>query len=191
MQISNYGVILRSMREADLEMVRIWRNSEFTRPYMSYQSEITPEMQTKWFKELSPSNNLYFIISINDTDIGVINLKNIDQQAKTAEAGIFIGHVDYMNTVIPVPATITLMQFAFEILELSYLRAKIKTDNDKVITFNKNIGYQKEGNQSDGNFHYYSVNSAQFYEATAALRVTLQKMNAAGLQVIFDDPEKL
>jgi UDP-4-amino-4,6-dideoxy-N-acetyl-beta-L-altrosamine N-acetyltransferase len=190
MQISNFGIILKSITQADLEMIRIWRNSEYVRPFMSYDQEITPAMQQKWFGSLELSKDLYFIISINNISIGVINLKDINHHQNTAEAGIFIGDTGFMNTIIPVLATLTLMEFAFQVLKLSSLRAKIKTDNEKVIRFNNSIGYELEKEQNSKKFHYYSTSKELFENATRALRAMLEKVSDSGLIMEMSQEER-
>ena len=176
MQISKYGITLKSLGPADLEMVRDWRNAEHVRPYMQYQKYITPQMQQAWFERLDPDVNLYFIIQQDEKQVGVVNLKDIDYDLRTAEAGIFIGRQDYLNSMLPVLATISIMEFAFDVLELVTLKAKIGQQNNKVILFNESIGYRKNRQQDEGEFHYYTVNQADFISATKRLRETLDKI---------------
>lgn len=191
MQISKYGIVLKSMEPAELELVRNWRNAEHVRPYMSYRDYITPAMQERWFSELDRENNLYFIIQQNEKKIGVVNLKDINRQLRSAEAGIFIGEPDYINTMLPVLATIALMEFAFDVLTLSNLKAKINNTNSKVILFNQSIGYKKEKYQNDTAFHYYVVTHSDFITATKRIRQTLEKLNADGFTLTVSEYEKL
>lgn len=176
MQISKYGITLKSLEAADLEMVRNWRNAGHVRPYMQYQTVITPAMQQAWFDGLDFNANLYFIIQQGEKQVGIVNLKDIDNDLRTAEAGIFIGEQAYLNSMLPVLATISIMEFAFDGLKLATLKAKIGDQNKKVILFNESIGYRKNSQQDDGAFHYYTVNHADFLSATKRLRETLDKL---------------
>ena len=177
MQLIKYGITLESLTEQDLELVRNWRNADHVRLNMDYQTIIDSKMQSNWFNSLDKKNNLYFTILQDSKKIGLINLKDIDWEIYEAEAGIFIGDTDYLNTLTPVLATICIMEYAFETLKLKTLKAKIATNNQKAILFNENIGYRKQISHSENNFLYYETNEPLFKESTKNLRTTLNKLN--------------
>ena len=77
MYISNYGIELTSMTEADLEMVRGWRNQSNVSSYMFFQEEISEERQKEWFASLS-EKDVYLMIVNQGKKIGVINVKDIN-----------------------------------------------------------------------------------------------------------------
>jgi RimJ/RimL family protein N-acetyltransferase len=158
---------------------------------MHYQGIITEEMQSHWYKALDKSKNLYFIIVAHSKKVGLINLKDIHQHFKTAEAGIFIGDREYADTMIPILATITLMEFAFDSLGIKILKAKMSSTNEKVIEFNKRIGYQREEYQSDNQFHYYQTDRDAFYLATNGIKETLQKLNSEGYELKIKKAEMI
>lgn len=133
-------------------------------------------MQLHWFKNLDESCNYYFIIKDKEMKIGVVNLKEIDWIKKEAEAGIFIGDENYLNSLSPILATICIMEFAFEELKLQSLKAKIAVANLKAILFNESIGYIKDNSQLENDFHYYSTNEKLFISATKNIRSTLDKL---------------
>lgn len=176
MVVSAYGIKLERLSAEDIELVRYWRNLDRVRLNMKFQNVITAEMQSNWFSNLDNVCNYYFIIKENDSKIGVVNLKDIDWIKKEAEAGIFIGDEEFLNTLTPILATISLMEFAFENLKLNSLRAKISSSNVKAILFNESIGYVKNNLQEDYDFHYYSTNENLFKSATKNIRTTLDKL---------------
>jgi RimJ/RimL family protein N-acetyltransferase len=180
MRITRYGIVLESLTETDLEMVRLWRNADHVRTYMEYQTHITPEMQNNWFSALDKTTNLYFVISKDSEKIGVINLKDIHREKKTAEAGIFIGNSNFLNTMVPVLAVISLMDLAFQVLGIKELKAKIQDGNKKVILFNESIGYRRSETGRQTNFNYYSVAVQQYVKATEAMRNMLDKLSVEG-----------
>jgi RimJ/RimL family protein N-acetyltransferase len=179
MDLNKYGVTLRSLEKEDIEMVRNWRNGAHVRPYMEYQEYITPEMQSRWFQAIDKTRNLYFIIKHKEKKIGLIHLKNIDLDVKSAEAGIFIGDTAYLNSLLPVAATVALMEFAFETLQLGSLKAKMSRENAKVILFNQSLGYRKAVPHDEAAFEYYTVTRENFYLSTEGMRQTLAKLSAA------------
>jgi UDP-4-amino-4,6-dideoxy-N-acetyl-beta-L-altrosamine N-acetyltransferase len=176
MQIRKYGIVLERLTAADLETVRVWRNSDPVRLSMMFQEIITPAMQVKWFSNLEEATNFYFIIKTNDVKIGLINLKDINWESKTTEAGIFIGEKGYLNTLLPMLATISIMEYAFEELKLNTLKAKIATSNFKAILFNESIGYEKCSDGETSDFNYYQTNELKFKDATKNIRATLDKL---------------
>jgi len=176
MQLAAYGIILEPLTEADLELVRGWRNAGHVKQHMQYREHITEDMQQRWFRSLDKTCNAYFMIQKESEKIGVVNLKDIDWQSKTAEAGIFIGEENYLNTLVPVLATVSIMEYAFETLQLKNLKAKIASANLKAILFNESIGYQRLEEQASDGFGYYTASVLSFREATKTIRKTLDKL---------------
>lgn len=177
MRIKKYGIELKRLTENELEQVRSWRNADHVRLNMAYQEIISTEQQQAWFKQLDVNRNYYFLIQSDDKALGVVNLKDIDLEAKTAEAGIFIGETEYLNTLTPILATVAIMEFAFEELELKALKAKIARDNEKAILFNKRLGYVKAKEDLESDYEYYTTTQALFKVATESIRPVLQKLN--------------
>ncbi len=171
MQIKKYGVELNRMTVSDLEMVRQWRNATHVRTAMEYQNHIDEQMQETWYNTLDAERDYYFIISQGSEKAGVVNLKNAD--GVEAEAGIFIGEKKFLNTLVPVAATLVVMEFAFDELGLEKLKAKIAQNNLRAIRFNEALGYKIRGDES-GKFVYYSVTKPGFYEATHKFRDVLR-----------------
>lgn len=181
MLIQKFGLELRSINSGDIETIRLWRNKDFVRCNMHYTQVISAEQQKEWFNKLDKQCNLYFIIVYQGKQIGLINLKDINWQTKKAEAGIFIGEEEYLNTITPILATIAMMDFAFGILKLENLKAKINKHNTEALKFNQSIGYAfKE--EIDGLFTYFNCNKTLFLEATKSFRATIDKFNTSELE---------
>ncbi len=176
MRLSKYGIVLESLTFEDIDLVRNWRNSDHVRLTMSYQQYIDAEAQKQWFQSLDKQSNIYLLIKEVDAKIGLINLKNINWELGSAEAGIFIGEKEYLNSLAPLLATISIMEYAFEELKLNKLRAKISRTNFKAIFFNEGIGYVKEDGQEEMDFQYYYVTPQQFINSTKSIRSTLDKL---------------
>lgn len=189
MQIKKYGIVLERLGEEDLDLVRNWRNSDHVKLNMHYQGSITAESQQKWFQTLDKSKNIYFLIITDGKKIGLVNIKEINWNLKIGEAGIFIGDINYLNTMIPVLATVAIMEMAFDNLQLATLRAKMSAVNEKVIEFNRRIGYKREEYQSDNQFHYYHADRESFYTATQGIRETLSKLDGDRFEITIGNSE--
>ena len=100
MEISNYGIKLRRITQDKIEMIRNWRNDPKIVQYMEYKEYITPEMQEKWFAKINNDKNFFFLIVIENKEIGLINIRDVDYKSKEGEAGIYIYDDDFYNSTI-------------------------------------------------------------------------------------------
>ena len=132
---------LTPMTEADLEMVRMWRNSPHVVEQMFFQNHITKEQQEAWFST-RPKDDKYWIITV-DKPIGMCNLKNVIM-GHQAEIGIFIGEKEYLNSNIAFKAMLEVHDYAFMFmgLGLKYTIARARPGNKRAIRFNKAFGYE-------------------------------------------------
>lgn len=165
MEISNYGVTLRRLTKDKIEMVRNWRNDPKIVQYMEYKEYITPEMQEKWFEKINNEENYYFIIVVNEKEIGLINIRDINYNKLEGEAGIFIYHDEFYNSTISFQASFVLYDFCFETLKMKRVLAHILKDNKRAIKFNKMIGYKIAIEQDDVYNQLYYLNKKDYNSA--------------------------
>jgi UDP-4-amino-4,6-dideoxy-N-acetyl-beta-L-altrosamine N-acetyltransferase len=163
MEISKYGVTLRRLTGDKIEMIRNWRNDPKIAQYMEYKEYITPEMQKKWFEKINNDNNYFFIIEVNNKEIGLINIRDIDYELREGEAGIYIYHDDFYNSTISFQATFVLYDFCFETLKLNRVIAHILKDNKRAIKYNKLMGYKIAIGQDEVYNQLYYLNSKDYY----------------------------
>jgi RimJ/RimL family protein N-acetyltransferase len=175
MRLKRYGIGLDSLNNDHLEMVRLWRNQEFVRCNMQFKELISREQQEAWFENLDKERNLYWVIRTHEYPIGLIHIKNIDWRGPEGEAGIFVGEPSYLSMPQPMLAILFMMELAFEALEFTKLKAKIRSGNTQAIEFNQKLGYQLLPGQPEG-FQYYVVNQQEFNKATSKLRGQSSRM---------------
>ena len=132
---------LRQISHDDIEQIRQWRNSSEVSKHMEFRDYITPEMQESWYEKTCLKGCLYFIIVWQGEPVGLINLKDIDKVAGSAESGIFFGCSAVLNGYIPYLSTICLFEFGFKHLFLKNIYASIMDDNKRAIRFNKSLGF--------------------------------------------------
>lgn len=140
LEIIKNGITLKKINENDLDLIRNWRNSDFVKQFMIYKENITPEMQKKWYQSVNNEFNYYFIILSQDTPVGLANLKDIDNKLNTAEWGVFLNSSKYLNGIIGIQSTISLLEFAFNELGLKLVRSRILLTNQSAVKFNKQLG---------------------------------------------------
>ncbi|MEI6060482.1 MAG: GNAT family N-acetyltransferase [Bacteroidota bacterium] len=163
MKICKYGITLNRLRQEDLELVRQKRNSEEVSRFMEFREEITPEMQQKWFESINNFENFYYIIEYKGQKIGLLNDKNMDWKARTSESGLFLWDESYINTLVPVLASLCLLELGFYYLEWKTSFIHVLRDNPKAIEYVSSLGYTlAEGQENADNQLYYLT--PEFFE---------------------------
>lgn len=187
MRILRFGLELKRIGEEDLELVRSWRNADHVRREFEFQDEISDLDQVKWFNELNMETNYYFLVSHEATPFTVIHLKQIDWENRTAEAGIFTGNKDFLETPWPVFSILALMEFAFGPLRLNSLECKIRNANHSTESMNQKLGYTMLEGEQEKPYRRFAVKMIDFYTATAELRNMAEKMGGS-VNVLEADP---
>jgi RimJ/RimL family protein N-acetyltransferase len=141
--LEKFGVTLTRLTEDKIELVRRWRNDPKISQFMEYRNEITAEMQKKWFHSIDNEFNLYYIVSVDGKDIGLINIKDLDEQKSEGEGGIFIWDDDYQFGDASFRAICCLYDYALLDCGFHRIRVHVLDDNINAIKFNKAIGFKK------------------------------------------------
>lgn len=175
MKWKKYGITLSRITEADIELVRQWRNHPDIMKTMQFRGNITPEMQKKWFESINNFNNFYYIIEYKNEKIGLINNKNIDWKARTSEAGIFIWNSTH--DFAPLLASLLLCEAGFYIFQGgdSYIRT-LRT-NIKAIEYNLMLGYELNKDDPAEITQQYRLTKENFEKHTIKLREAVLKLS--------------
>jgi RimJ/RimL family protein N-acetyltransferase len=143
MIVEQYGLVYERLQEKDIELVRFWRNQPFILETMQFQEYITGEMQKEWFNRINNKYNYYFIIIADGKKIGLLSCKDTEPETRIAEGGIFIWDKDYWGTVVPVFASLSMLECIFEVFKSGDTSvATVNVNNKRAITFNKLLGYK-------------------------------------------------
>lgn len=145
--ISGYGIFLRRLTEDKIELVRKWRNDPKISQYMEYRKIISAAEQLQWFHRINNEGNYYYLIIVDNNEIGLIDIRDIDYEKKVGEPGIFIWDDNYLNSDISFRACLLMIDFAFDTLKLQNMIIHVLSDNKKAIQFNKFLGYKLIDNQ--------------------------------------------
>lgn len=140
MQVDKFGIVLRRVESADIEMLRMWRNSDFVKQFMVYQDYITPEMQQAWFNKIDNIYNFFFIIENNNEPVGLANIKDIDYLHSTGESGIYLINEQLTQSDIATRAALALLEYGFDVIELKKIYQTILDNNSNAVNFNKYLG---------------------------------------------------
>jgi RimJ/RimL family protein N-acetyltransferase len=186
MILRKYGIELHSVTINELELIRKWRNEDFVRERMFFQNEISFEDQQEWFVQLDKTM-IYLCIQYQNEYIGLINMKNIDWENGTGEAGVFIGVKRFLNSYIPMLAVLCLMDTFFEDFKFSKITARVRVDNPKALDFNKELGYKID--EIDNDTIKLSVVYPSYYKCKSKLNHFLSKINRGADSHVFTDEE--
>lgn len=159
-----YGIVLKPITHADIEMVRCWRNDPEISRYMYFREYITPDMQEEWFKSITDRNDIYFIINIDGRPVGMTEYKKINYEDKTAEGGIFIYEKQYQNGPYAYSIVAVRNNYGFNDLGLRVLFAYIMDDNLRAIRFNQSLGYKPTDIVYDGIKRLYTLTCEDYYK---------------------------
>lgn len=141
MKIYRYNLEFEKFHEGILKIALELRNKEFVRKNMVYSRYITWDEHLKWYSELNPETNFYFLIRSNHIPVGVFNFKDLDIENKRAELGIFMGREDILRTPVPFLCCLTLIDLAVKLFQISPF-TKVKTGASDIESLNKSLGYE-------------------------------------------------
>ena len=169
MVYSKYGFSFSLLKEDDIELVRQWRNDPVVSNNCEFRDHITPEMQKEWFRSINNINNLYTIISYQGEKIGVINLKNIDWEARAGEGGIFLPDPKHHQTIIPAIISYITTEIIFVMFEWKIGYAHVLKENKSVQQFVRLLGYELMPGQENILNQKYRITSDYFEKRRSKL----------------------
>lgn len=156
--IENFGVRLKRLTEDKIELIRYWRNNPKISQYMEFRDYITEDMQKAWFKKINNDKNYFFIIEVHEKEIGLVDLKDIDNEKSTGESGIFLWNDFFLGKQISYRSLLLLHDFAFDTLHLHYLLSHILNDNIRSQKCYQSLGFVLEENQDRLSIQRYILN---------------------------------
>lgn len=148
--IEHYNLInFINLTERESEMVRNWRNCETIRRWMYNDSEISMGEHRNFIIVLKNTDDkAYWLVTINEEYIAVLDLLNINWQHRRAYFGI------YANPDLKIPGIGRILddlaeKIAFGILNLHSLKLEVLETNERVINLHKKMGFTIEGKLKD------------------------------------------
>lgn len=168
---TKFGITFKPLSETNLEMVRIWRNSDDVRLFMQYQEIITPEQQQTWFQQLDKASNYYFVSYQNEVPFGVYNIKDVNFNLGFGEPGAYLKNRDYWEGDLAMRCALSIIIFAFEILKLTNLKIHVLKSNKKVLAYNQQMGFQISETADDSISFELHLNKEDFYANKKIIRL--------------------
>ena len=137
-----------------IEKIRLWRNHPDIRKYMYNPNEITELEHQNFINSLKDRRDKsYWLVSRNDTPLGVINLVDIDYEVSMAELGYYLIQ-DYHKTGIVIEFLVTVHFFFFEMINISTIYGGTNIKNIDAQLLNKFLGGEEKGLFTKDNNQY-------------------------------------
>jgi UDP-2,4-diacetamido-2,4,6-trideoxy-beta-L-altropyranose hydrolase/UDP-4-amino-4,6-dideoxy-N-acetyl-beta-L-altrosamine N-acetyltransferase len=135
--------LLRIMTDADLPMVRAWRNHDSIRTFMLTQDDIAPDAHRSWFEKASTDPNRHLMIFEQDRQPnGFMNLK-VDPASNSADWGFYAAPGAPKGTGTRMGEAA--IAYAFQTLGVNKICGQVLDYNEASLRFHQRLGFQKEG----------------------------------------------
>lgn len=143
--VVNEDYRLRTMEQADLELVLQWRNSDRIREHMYTDQLITMDEHQAWFNKLKQNQDaVYQIFEIKQKPVGLINFTHLDTHNSKCNWGFYLGRQDLPRGSGAMMGYLGL-EYAFEQLRMRKICGETFAFNAASIRFHQNLGFTQEG----------------------------------------------
>ena len=143
-------VFLRRLERNDAYVSYKWRNDPEVFKYTGtvYDHEITLETELHWIERVIKNDDEYRCAIIADNCyVGNIYLTNIDDEK--AEYHIFIGDKSYWGKGVAKKASIEIIHYGFENLNLKKIVLEVHLQNNTAIHLYEKLGFTRLGENSN------------------------------------------
>ncbi len=138
---------LRNLQEKDLSKMLEWMKDSTLTCFFTFNSDdITEEKVSDFIKKSQndSKNRHYAIVNEDDEYLGTISLKNIDFNNKNAEYAISLRKCAIGKGIARF-ATKSILEIAFNELNLNKVYLNVLSDNIRAIKFYEKVGFKYEG----------------------------------------------
>ena len=147
-EIKSEKVTLRAMTEKDTANVVKWRNCPSVVENFIFRTPLTEEAHLNWYRnKVQKGEVAQFIIVDNDggKDVGSVYLRDIDNDNRKCEYGIFIGEESCRGKGLGTAAAKLILNYAFDELKMNRVFLRVFAKNTAAINSYKHAGFKTEG----------------------------------------------
>lgn len=154
--LRGHKVTLRPLeKERDLEPCQRWINDPDVNQYLLAHRPITPTGEAEWFDQLEKKDDVILAIEAPDgAFIGTMGLHQFSWKDRVATTGALIGEKDYWGQGYGTDAKMTLLDYAFNTLNLRKICSSVLEFNERSLQYNLHCGYQIEGRRKQQFFRH-------------------------------------
>lgn len=133
-----YGVVLRSLLQSDLELLRTKRNSGEMRRWMTTDHEISASEMANWYSHL-PDNAYYLMVEWRGKCVGHTNAKPLGKDKYAP--GYMFWDDDFKKQGGSVRAVMAFFNYMFDVVHAAELNALTACDNIRALRLAKGLGF--------------------------------------------------
>jgi RimJ/RimL family protein N-acetyltransferase len=142
-------VRLRALDRADAERAHRWINDGQVREFLyGVRYPVSMEDEERWLEGSTSSSFGRVVLAIETREgvhIGNVELRGVSAEDRRGELGILIGEKDYWGKGYGTDAIVTLLRFAFEVMNLHRVWLTTGQDNPRAIACYRRCGFREEG----------------------------------------------
>ncbi len=189
-------VVLRDIRDGDIEVMTAWRNDPQVNKYFFEYEPVSYEKEKLWVEALRERKDekLFIIAPLENPDraIGTVGLVRIDHRNKKAEWGRFqLGDSSSRGQGLAAEAIYLSLQYAFDHLNLRRIYLEVFAWNDRARSLYESFGFKIEGTYRahiyrEGTYHdvaIYGLLEHEFRKNEQKIRERLRS-----IEVEYDKP---
>lgn len=146
------GIYLRPMNDEDTDLIVNWRNQDSVRKNFIYQALFTRESHLNWVRTMVDTGKvvqMMICLAEGDVPVGSVYLRDIDEQHRKAEYGIFIGEAAARGKGAGTAAARLMLGYGFKELELHKIFLRAYADNMQAIKSYEKAGFVREAYLKD------------------------------------------
>lgn len=137
---------LRKFDFCDIKRKVEWINDPANNKYLHYDLPLQEDKTEKWFNSIKDSKaRLDAVIEYKNQPVGLIGLLGIDEKNKKAEYYICIGEAEMKDKGVGKRASILLIDYAFNKLDLNRVYLYTEQENVAAQKLFERLGFVKEG----------------------------------------------
>jgi UDP-4-amino-4,6-dideoxy-N-acetyl-beta-L-altrosamine N-acetyltransferase len=145
-QVPRGMIGLRDLWPEDKAMLLRWRNLPEVSRYMYTDHVITVEEHDRWFQGIpSDPTRRYWIITLKDEPVGLVNLYQIDSQNKRCYWAFYVAGENARGKGVGSFVEYTVLRTVFSELQLNKLCCEVLAVNTAVINMHRYFGFSEEG----------------------------------------------
>jgi RimJ/RimL family protein N-acetyltransferase len=147
--IEGKRVRIRALEKTDIDEIMKWVNDPEVTSTLVIRYPSSRYEEEKWIEkmlEATDARNKFFALETKDgIYLGGIGLHNINWESGNAEVGIVIGKKEYWSKGYGTDAMMTLLNFAFNQMNLHRIYLRVFDFNPRGIRSYEKCGFKKEG----------------------------------------------
>ncbi len=140
---------IRAIEKTDIDEIMKWVNDPGVVDNLLMRYPVSRYQEEKWIEKMldgtSDRNKVFAVETKDGVYLGGIGLHRISWENRNAEVGIVIGKKEYWNKGYGTDAMMTILDFAFNRMNLHRVYLRVFSFNERGIRSYEKCGFRKEG----------------------------------------------